>query len=180
MTYPRELETERLALTAWSRDDAEALVVINADAEVMRYLRAADRAESLAQSERFAAHWEEHGYGLWALRPRAGGDLLGFAGLSIPYHFPPVLPAVEVGWRLRRDAWGHGYATEAARAALAHGFADLGLDEIVSLVHEGNVRSRAVAGRLGLRIRERIGVVVVYHTRVMPASATPSRSGSRP
>ena len=133
MTYPRELETERLALTAWSRDDAEALVVINADAEVMRYLRAADCAESLAQSERFAAHWEEH-----------------------------------------------GYATEAARAALAHGFADLGLDGIVSLVHEGNVRSRAVAGRLGLRIRERIGVVVVYHTRVMPASATPSRSGSRP
>jgi RimJ/RimL family protein N-acetyltransferase len=164
LTYPRELATERLLLTAWSRDDGDALAEINADPEVMRFLRPADRAESLAQSERFAAHWEEHGYGLWALRRRADGDLVGFAGLSIPFHFPPVLPAVEAGWRLRRDAWGQGYATEAARVALAHGFADLGLDEIVSLVHEGNARSRAVAGRLGLRIRERIGVVVVYAT----------------
>src|SRR5207244_9821806 len=81
LTYPRELETDRLLLTAWSRDDGEALVDINADAEVMRYLRPAGRAESLAQSERFAAHWDEHGYGLWALRRRTGGDLLGFAGL---------------------------------------------------------------------------------------------------
>jgi len=88
--------------------------------------------------------------------------VLGFTGLNIPRHFPAVLPAVEVGWRLRREAWGNGYATEAARPALAHGFADLDLDEIVSLIHEGNARSIAVARRLGLRERERIGVVIVY------------------
>ncbi|HEY3018680.1 MAG TPA: GNAT family N-acetyltransferase [Solirubrobacteraceae bacterium] len=167
-SYPRELETERLHLSAWTRDDGEALAQLNADPEVMRFLRPADRAESLAQSERFAAHWDEHGFGLWALRRRADGDLIGFAGLSIPFHFPAVLPAVEAGWRLRRDAWGHGYATEAGRVSLRHGFTDLGLGEIVSLVHEGNVRSRAVAGRLGLRIRERIGVVVVYATGATP------------
>jgi len=135
-------------------------VEINADPEVMRYLRPGGRPESLAQSQRFAAHWEEHGYGLWALW--ADGALVGFAGLSIPYHFPAVLPAVEVGWRLRRDAWGCGYATEAGRAAVTHGFATLGLDEIVSLIHVDNARSLAVAERLGLRERERIGVVSVY------------------
>jgi RimJ/RimL family protein N-acetyltransferase len=143
----------------------------------MRYLRPADRAESLKQSERFAAHWEEHGYGLWALRSREGDDrVLGFAGLSIPLHFPPVLPAVEVGWRLRRDAWGRGYATEAARPALRHGFADLRLDEIVSLIHEANARSLAVARRLGLRERERIGVVAVFATKAAPAACASSTS----
>jgi RimJ/RimL family protein N-acetyltransferase len=162
MAYPRELRTERLRLAPFARADGEALAAINADPEVTRYLRPAGHAESLAQAERFAAHWEQHGYGLWALRRGDDGDdLLGFAGLSIPFHFPAVLPAVEAGWRLRRDAWGRGYATEAARVAVRHGFAGLGLDEVISLVHAENDRSLAVAARLGLRERERIGVVVV-------------------
>ena len=144
----------------------------------MRYLRPADRDESLRQSERFAAHWDEHGYGLWALRRRDRDDVLGFAGLSIPYHFPPVLPAVEVGWRLRRDQWGRGYATEVGRLALEHGFADLGLEEIVSLIHVENARSLAVAGRLGLRERDRYGVVAVFNaTRGCACGAGPSRPG---
>ena len=63
---------------------------------------------------------------------------------------------VEVGWRLRRDAWGHGYATEAGRAGLAYGFGTLGLREIVSLIHPHNLRSAAVARRLGLELRERV------------------------
>jgi RimJ/RimL family protein N-acetyltransferase len=163
--YPRELRTERLRLTAFALGDAEELVAINSDPEVMRYLRPGGRSESLAQAERFAAHWDEHGFGLWALRRHGDDALLGFTGLSIPFHFPAVLPAVEAGWRLRRDAWGNGYATEAARPALEHGFADLGLREIVSLVHCANDRSLAVASRLGLRERERIGVVVVLATR---------------
>src|SRR3954449_7927175 len=159
--YPRERATERLRLPACARGDADELAAINADPEVMRYLRPADRAESLAQDERFAAHWRRHGFGLWTLRAHDDHALLGFAGLSIPFHFPAVLPAVEVGWRLRRSSWGRGYATEAARPALAHGFAEAGLAEIISLIHEGNARSLAVARRLGLRERERIGVVRV-------------------
>ena len=142
----------------------------------MRYLRPADRDESLRQSERFAAHWEEHGYGLWALRRHDSDVVLGFAGLSIPYHFPPVLPAVEVGWRLRRDQWGRGYATEAARPALVQGFGDLGLEKIISLIHVQNARSLAVAGRLGLRERERLGVVAVFSaTREGACASGPSR-----
>jgi len=144
----------------------------------MRYLRPADRDESLRQSERFAAHWEEHGYGLWALRRHDSDVVLGFAGLSIPYHFPSVLPAVEVGWRLRRDQWGRGFATEAARPALIHGFGDLGLDEIISLIHAENARSLAVASRLGLRERDRYGVVAVFGaTREGACASGPSRPG---
>jgi RimJ/RimL family protein N-acetyltransferase len=161
MPFPRELRTERLRMTPFSPDDGEALAAINADPQVTRYLRPAGHAESLAQAERFATHWEAHGFGLWCLRRHDDDGLLGFAGLSIPFHFPAVLPAVEAGWRLRRDAWGQGYATEASRVAVHHGFADLGLDEVISLVHAENDRSLAVAARLGLRERERIGVVVV-------------------
>jgi RimJ/RimL family protein N-acetyltransferase len=155
------VRTKRLRLTPLARDDGEELAAINDDPEVHRYLGALDHAGSLAQAARFAAHWDEHGFGLWALRTHDDDALLGFAGLSIPFHFPAVLPAVEVGWRLRRDAWGRGYATEAARAAVRHGFAGLGLDEIISLVHRGNDRSLAVAARLGLRERARDGDVVV-------------------
>jgi RimJ/RimL family protein N-acetyltransferase len=181
MPFPRELRTERLSLTPFAAADGEALAAINADPEVTRYLSPLDHAGSLAQAERFALHWDEHGFGLWALR-RLGEDIpIGFTGLSIPLQFPALLPAVEVGWRLRRDAWGKGYASEAARPAVHHGFADLGLDEVISLVHAQNARSLAVAARLGLRERERIGTIVVMsQTRLMPASALPSRSASSP
>jgi RimJ/RimL family protein N-acetyltransferase len=161
MAYPRELDTERLRLAPLAAADGEELAAINDDPEVHRYLGALDHDGSLAQAARFAAHWDEHGFGLWAVRAHDDDALLGFAGLSIPFHLPAVLPAVEVGWRLRRDVWGRGYATEAARVALRHGFADLALDEIVCLVRAANARSLAVAARLGLRERERIGDVVV-------------------
>src|SRR4051812_41735502 len=159
MAYPRELRTERLRLAPLAASDGAELAAINDDPEVHRYLGALDHAGSLAQAARFADHWREHGFGLWALRTHDDAALLGFAGLSIPFHFPRALPAVEVGWRLRRDAWGRGYATEAGRAALHHGFADLGLDEIISLVRAANARSLAVTRRLGLRERERHGDV---------------------
>jgi RimJ/RimL family protein N-acetyltransferase len=161
VAYPRHVRTKRLRLTPLARDDGEELAAINADPEVTRFLKPLDHAGSLAQAARFAAHWDEHGFGLWAVRTHDDDALLGFAGLSIPYHFPAVLPAVEVGWRLRPDVWGRGYATEAGRAALGHGFAGLGLDEVISLVRAGNERSLAVAARLGLRERERHGDVVV-------------------
>ena len=95
--------------------------------------------------------FEGRGYGLWAVQVRATGALAGFTGLQdVPFeaHFTP---AVEVGWRLARPAWGKGYATEAAKAALTFGFADLRLPEIVAMIVPANRRSRAVAERLGMR-----------------------------
>lgn len=124
---------------------------MNADAEVMRHFPAPlGRAESEAMLDRLHAHIGEHGWGLWALELRDTGDFIGFTGLATPRFEAHFTPAVEVGWRLTRTSWGHGYATEAARAAVAYGFNELGLDEIVSFTTVHHRASRAVMERLGM------------------------------
>jgi ribosomal-protein-alanine N-acetyltransferase len=109
-----------------------------------------DRAASDALIERFRARWRSDGHGLWAVERRDDGSFIGFAGLAAPSFQAPFTPCVEVGWRLARAAWGHGFATEAAQAALRWGFETFGLDEIVSFTVPGNARSRAVMERLGM------------------------------
>lgn len=124
---------------------------MGADPAVMEHFPGLlDRAESDALVDRAAAGWDANAFGLWVLERRADGQFLGFAGLSRPSWEAHFTPAVEVGWRLARDAWGHGYATEAARAALAYGFETVDLDEIVSYTVLANLRSRAVMERLGM------------------------------
>jgi RimJ/RimL family protein N-acetyltransferase len=124
---------------------------MNADPEVMEHFPAPlDRAASDAMVERIEAGFDRRGYGLWALEVSATGALIGFTGLQPPSFEAHFTPAVEVGWRLARPAWGHGYATEAARAALRHGFTEAGLHEIVSFTTRSNVRSQAVMRRLGM------------------------------
>lgn len=100
--------------------------------------------------EKIEASFEAHGYGLWALEVRATGEFIGFTGLAEPSFDAHFTPAVEIGWRLARSAWGEGYATEAARAALVFGFEEVGLSEIVSFTTVANARSRAVMGRIGM------------------------------
>ncbi|GAA3533375.1 N-acetyltransferase [Aeromicrobium flavum] len=149
-----ELQTERLILRRWRESDRELFAALNTDPEVMEHFPAAlDRAASDAMVERITAHLDAHGWGLWAVETD-DGRFAGFTGLN---PVPPTVaalvsgnPTVEVGWRLARWAWGHGYATEAATAAVRHGFDVLGLDEIVSFTAAGNLRSRAVMERLGL------------------------------
>jgi RimJ/RimL family protein N-acetyltransferase len=155
MTGP-VVETERLRLRPWrAADDLPALAAVNADAEVMRWVapnRPLRADESAALLERVEAHWREHGYGLWAVEPRANGaGCIGFAGLAIPSFLPEVLPAVEAGWRLDRAWWGRGLATEAARASIAYGFDTLGLRSVVSIIDAANERSLRVAEKLGMR-----------------------------
>jgi ribosomal-protein-alanine N-acetyltransferase len=100
--------------------------------------------------DKIAAGFDERGYGLWAVEVAESGDFIGFTGLSVPRFPAHFMPAVEIGWRLARSAWGHGYASEAARRALEFGFEDLGLPEIVSFTATGNLRSRAVMARIGM------------------------------
>lgn len=109
-----------------------------------------DRAASDALVDRIEARWASDGHGLWAVERREGRAFLGFVGLAAPSFEAAFTPCVEVGWRLDPGAWGFGYASEAARAALAFGFSELGLGEIVSFTTVTNVRSRAVMERLGL------------------------------
>ncbi len=110
------------------------------------------RAQSDALVDRIVAGFEQYGWGLWALEEQATGRFLGFTGLAPVTLEAPFAPATEVGWRLRRDAWGQGFATEAAQAARAFAFAPdgLALAAVVSFTAHGNERSRAVMRRLGM------------------------------
>jgi len=144
-------ETERLVLRDWREADLAPFAALNADPVVMEhFVRTAAREESDDAVRQFQSDLDVRGYGLWALEVKASGEFVGFTGLALqtfPAHFTP---AVEVGWRLAHDAWGHGYATEAARAALAVGFDEHDLDEIVSMTATTNLRSQRVMQRLGM------------------------------
>jgi RimJ/RimL family protein N-acetyltransferase len=146
-----ELRTERLLLRRWREEDRRPFAAINADPEVMEFFPAPlVREESDELLERIERGFERHGFGLWALELRESGELIGFAGLAVTAFEAHFMPAVEVGWRLARPAWGKGYATEAGRASLDHAFGELGLEEIVSMTTVRNRRSRAVMERLGM------------------------------
>lgn len=122
---------------------------MNADPEVMEHFPATlDRDEADASFDRISGILASRGWGLWAVD--LDGEFLGFTGLAPVTFHARFTPAIEVGWRLARHAWGHGYATEAARAALAYAWDELELDEVVSMTAVGNIRSRAVMERLGM------------------------------
>ena len=148
------LRTPRLTLRHWSQADRDPFAALNADPRVMEHFPARlDAVQSDALADRISSRLDEHGWGLWAVET-PDGRFAGFTGLN---PVPPAIaglvrgePTVEVGWRLARWAWGHGYATEAATAALRHGFDVLELDEIVSFTAATNRRSRAVMERLGM------------------------------
>ncbi|HRA27889.1 GNAT family N-acetyltransferase [Ornithinibacter sp.] len=143
--------TERLVLRQWRESDLEPFARLNADPEVMRYFPAPlSREQSDAMVDRLSGHIEAEGWGMWALERRDTGEFIGFTGLGVPRQVLPFQPCVEVGWRLAATAWGHGFATEAAREALRVGFDELGLTEIVSFTAVPNMRSRAVMERLGM------------------------------
>ncbi len=149
------LRTERLVLRPFTEDDVEPFAAVNADPEVMRYI--GDGApRTLAQTgeavERMARHWEEHGWGAFAVRLAGTGEFVGFAALAVPVFLPEILPAVEIGWRVGRAHWGRGYAPEAARAAIGFAFAERGMDRLVSCVHRDNAASARVAEKLGMTL----------------------------
>jgi RimJ/RimL family protein N-acetyltransferase len=155
----QDAETERLWLRRWRREHTAGLAAVNADAEVMNFLNGGvplTPTQSSIVSDRVLDHWKTYGFGLWAVVAKATGQMLGFAGICHPLWFPDWSAGVEVGWRLRRDAWGQGYATEAGREALRVGFSQQGLHEIVAFVHEGNHRSAAVAERLEMTRCDRV------------------------
>jgi ribosomal-protein-alanine N-acetyltransferase len=146
-----ELETERLRLRHWRDRERHAFVAMNADPEVMRYFPSTlERAVSEAWFDRLNATLDEEGFGLWAVARREDDAWLGMAGLAAPTFFAAFTPCVEVGWRFPVSSWGHGYATEAARAAVGFGFTSVGLEEILSWTTVDNQRSRAVMERLGM------------------------------
>lgn len=146
------LVTPRLHLRGWREADLAPLAAINADPEVMAHLGGPmSREASDLMVGRFLQKWdEEPRFGWWALERTGRAELIGFVGLARPDFDAPPAPCVEIGWRLKRAAWGQGLATEAARACLGHAFGPLGLAEILSFTTPDNLRSRAVMERIGM------------------------------
>ncbi|MBV2156504.1 GNAT family N-acetyltransferase [Kitasatospora sp. SUK 42] len=145
-----EMITERLLIRRWRESDLVPWAAMNADPEVREHLGGIlTREQSDSSVARFEAELERRGHGWLAVETREGGEFIGFAGLDEVEEQDPV-SGVEIGWRLARSAWGHGYATEAARAVLAHGFDALALPEILAITTAANLRSQKVMHRLGM------------------------------
>jgi RimJ/RimL family protein N-acetyltransferase len=145
------MQTERLILREWKDSDLPVFAELNADPQVMEYFpKRLSREESDARAASICEHFERHGFGLWAIEVRDEASFIGFTGLNVPQFTTDFTPCVEVGWRLHRDYWGRGFATEAAQAAIQFGFEQLGLNEILSYTVPANLRSRRVMERLGM------------------------------
>ena len=168
MVIPR-LRTERLLLREWRATDIDDHAAIAADPEVMEFVGGVlDRDGAWRQMALHAGHWALRGYGNWALE--RDGRMIGRAGLWNPEGWP----GLEVGWKLARDAWGHGYATEAARAAMEWAWTELRAPRLISVIRPENVRSVRVAERLGFAPDGEamvMGVPCVIYAITAPAPA---------
>lgn len=142
------LTTERLLMRAFRESDLDEYAALCADPEVMRYLgegRPLTRWEAWRQMAMIIGHWQLRGYGMWAVEEKSTGKLLGRIGCF----YPEGWPGFEIGWTLGRHAWGKGFATEGARAALDFAFHRLDQDHVISLIRPDNQASIRVAERLG-------------------------------
>jgi RimJ/RimL family protein N-acetyltransferase len=141
-----EITTDRLVLRPITSGDAPLLAAVYTDPEVARFLTPLDEIGTARQVEGFVDEWQERGFGILAVLDRDTGEFMGRSGLRCW----PQFGEVEVGWVIRRDAWGRGLAIEAGQASLRWGFETLALAEITAIVHKKNVASMAVAERLGM------------------------------
>jgi RimJ/RimL family protein N-acetyltransferase len=148
-----ELETDRLRLRQFRESDLDAYARITGDPETMRYIahgEPLDREQAWRSLGYVLAHWQIRGFGLWAAEEKASGALVGRIGLLRREGWR----GIELAWLVARERWGHGFATEGARAALAHAFTALGASRVISLIAPENAASIRVAEKLGLRYAE--------------------------
>jgi len=149
--YPESFEVAGARLRRWDAErDLEILEALSADPDVTRYLTFLLEGGLEHRSSRYADHWDEHGFGLWAVCLGSGAPA-GWVGAVHPRWHPEYAEQVELAWALLRPARGRGLATTAARTAAAACFSGLGLPELLAFVDPTNTRSRAVADRLGFR-----------------------------
>ncbi|QDV48167.1 GNAT family N-acetyltransferase [Gimesia fumaroli] len=145
------METSRLILRKWRESDLDPFAKLNADPEVMRYMPATLSYEQSAQMvERIKTHFDEYGFGLWAVELKQDAQFAGFIGLSVPQFTAYFTPCIEIGWRLAVPFWNQGYASEGAQAALEFGFTECCLNEVVSFTVPANKASRRVMEKIGM------------------------------
>jgi RimJ/RimL family protein N-acetyltransferase len=147
-------ETARLILRPPRLQDADAFAAINADPQVTEFVSLTGplaRGESDLMLRKMLDHWADHHFGWWMADLRETGELIGFVGLSHPLTLPAMAAEVEVGWRLAREHWGQGYATEGGAEAIRWAFGERGLGRLISIIDRDNHRSLRVAAKLGFR-----------------------------
>ncbi|WP_044291317.1 GNAT family N-acetyltransferase [Rivularia sp. PCC 7116] len=145
------LETNRLILRGFCEQDLDAYAQMCADEEVMRYIgkgKVLSRAESWRSMAAIIGHWYFRGYGLWAVEERKSGEMIGRIGCWKPEGWI----GLEVGWSLRRNFWGRGFATEAGKASMDFAFTKLQQSHVISLIRPDNAASRKVAEKLGEKL----------------------------
>ena len=161
------LQTERLTLRPFILDDFEPLAAMSADPQVMRFLSLDGKPQPRFQAwQSFSAlvgHWQLRGYGFFAVIEKASGEFVGRVG---PWH-PEGWPDFEIGWTLRSQYWGRGYATEAARKCIDFAFEELKRTHLISLIHPENANSIAVAQRLGESLEGEVILPHLPHTRIL-------------
>jgi RimJ/RimL family protein N-acetyltransferase len=151
MMAPQMLGTDRLLLRRWRASDRALFARMNRDPQVMQHFPALlSRIESDRMIEAIEAHFEKHGFGLWAAELRRNEQFIGFIGLSVPNFDAPFMPSVEIGWRLASPFWDRGLATEGASAVVCHAFDFLKMPELISFTVPANLRSRRVMEKLGM------------------------------
>lgn len=147
-----QLETSRLVLRQWHKKDWAPFAQINADPEVMRYFPAPlTPSESNDMADKIYSLLNQRGWGFWAIELKENHTFIGFTGLHTPSESLPFSPCIEIGWRLDKHYWNNGYATEAAQVVLEFAFTELELAEIFAFTTVGNVASRRVMEKLGMK-----------------------------
>lgn len=145
------IETSRLILRAWRKEDIEPFARINSDDRVMEYfLKSLDYEETLAFYHRITDEFASCGFGLYAVEDKSDGNFIGYVGFHHIAFDVDFAPGVEIGWRLRVESWGKGLATEAALACLEYGRDSLGLKEVYSFTSLPNKRSERVMQKIGM------------------------------
>lgn len=145
------METSRLILREWCETDLAPFAKLNADPQVMQYFPGMLSYEQSAQMvDRIKTHFDEYGFGLWAVEVKEDSQFAGFIGLAIPQFTAYFTPCIEIGWRLAVPFWNQGYASEGAQAVLKFGFAECNLNEIVSFTSPANAASRRVMEKIGM------------------------------
>lgn len=145
------LETKRLILRQWRKSDFPLFAAMNADPVVMeQFPNALTTAESDEFAQRIADHIEQQGWGLWAVEHKSTKQFMGFVGLQESWSGLPFPVEKEIGWRLAKEYWGKGFATEAAQAVLQFAFKNLGLEKVISFTSISNKASRKVMERINM------------------------------
>lgn len=148
------IETDRLILRPWQDRDREPFAAMSQDPKVMATLGPLmTREQADASIDRMIAHQGEHGHCFWPVERKADGAFLGFCGLLVSGPGTPISGQVEIGWRLRSDEWGRGYAREAAQASVGWFWANTGRDTLFAITTPGNTRSWGLMERLGMSRR---------------------------